>query len=200
MKTRFYYTFEDISHINEDAESTIGAIVSNIGFYEFLASKIGSTDTDTDYTRNLFQYYVQPILSELYIDYIDVEHDEYTEVDKPDVSHSKLLTQMYVLLKKTQPFYEERIKRLEKYADQLMNEVSNKTVAKFNDTPQSEGEGFDTDPYTSNITTTENSNQPGTIADRINNANTAVINYYNSWADEFNKFVILGEDESWTRK
>ena len=197
MKTRFYYTFEDIT-----GRSATEPIIDNVGFYTVLNQLFGITkDTDTVFTKTLFQYYVNPVLADKYVDYVDVEHEEYEEVSKPDVSHAILISSMYVLLKKTQEYYEERINRLEEYRDQLMNEVSSKTTAKFNDTPQIKNQDLSTDEYVSNISTSEVSSQPGSMSDRLENANNAIKRYYENWAFEFtSKFILWVEEESWTRK
>lgn len=197
MKTRFYYTFQEI--INKTSTEPI---ISDIGFYEVLDSLLGiSSDTDTAFTKMLFQYYINPTLSDKFVDYADVEHEEYEEVSKPDISHSVLITSMYVLLKKTQEYYEERISRLEEYRDQLMKEVANKTIAKFNDTPQIKNQDLSTDEYVSNISTSEVQSEPGSMADRLENANNAIKRYYENWAYEFtSKFILWVEEETWTRK
>ena len=85
--------------------------------------------------------------------------------------------------------YSMLIQNLNNNKQKLLDDVKSSSVARFNDTPQNSGD-FSDDPHTSNITTTENSSNAGTMMQRLNEIEDRIKQLYLDWSDEFRKFII----------
>ena len=59
------------------------------------------------------------------------------------------------------------IQNLNNNKAKLLDDVKSSSIARFNDTPQNSGD-FSDDQHTSNITTTTNSSNVGTMMQRLN--------------------------------
>ena len=81
------------------------------------------------------------------------------------------------------------IQNLNNNKQKLLDDVKSSSIARFNDTPQNSGD-FSDDQHTSNITTTTNSSNVGTMMQRLNEIEDNIKQLYIDWSDEFRKFII----------
>lgn len=81
------------------------------------------------------------------------------------------------------------IQNLSNNKAKLLDDVKSSSIARFNDTPQNSGD-FSDDQHTSNITTTTNSSNVGTMMQRLNEIEDNIKQLYIDWSDEFRKFII----------
>ena len=81
------------------------------------------------------------------------------------------------------------IQNLNNNKAKLLDDVKSSSIARFNDTPQNSGD-FSDDKHTSNITTTTNSSNVGTMMQRLNEIEDNIKQLYIDWSDEFRKFII----------
>ena len=81
------------------------------------------------------------------------------------------------------------IQNLNNNKAKLLDDVKSSSIARFNDTPQNSGD-FSDDQHTSNITTTTNSSNVGTMMQRLNEIEDNIKQLYIDWSDEFRKFII----------
>ena len=85
--------------------------------------------------------------------------------------------------------YSMLIQNLNANKTKLLDDVKSSSIARFNDTPQNSGD-FSDDNHTSNITTTTNSSNVGTMMQRLNEIEDNIKQLYIDWSDEFRKFII----------
>ena len=85
--------------------------------------------------------------------------------------------------------YKLLVQNLEANKTKLLDDVKSASISRFNDTPQNSGD-FSDDPHTSNITTTENSSNAGTMMQRLNEIEDNIKQLYIDWSNEFRKFII----------
>ena len=85
--------------------------------------------------------------------------------------------------------YSMLIQNLSNNKAKLLDDVKSSSIARFNDTPQNSGD-FSDDNHTSNITTTTNSSNVGTMMQRLNEIEDNIKQLYIDWSDEFRKFII----------
>ena len=85
--------------------------------------------------------------------------------------------------------YSMLIQNLNANKTKLLDDVKSSSIARFNDTPQNSGD-FSDDQHTSNITTTTNSSNVGTMMQRLNEIEDNIKQLYIDWSDEFRKFII----------
>lgn len=81
------------------------------------------------------------------------------------------------------------IQNLNNNKAKLLDDVKSSSIARFNDTPQNSGD-FSDDNHTSNITTTTNSSNVGTMMQRLNEIEDNIKQLYIDWSNEFRKFII----------
>ena len=187
MKTRFYYNAAELLALTEimyyDLHSVDISSEGIIGFQTFCNALSSSTQTlvqdDAKYSKEVFSKFVWPIIWDMPIAYLDVEHDPYEEVEKPVPWYSYDVSLLFVPIKqklfgRIVKWYNESVEKyllpLQLYSANesgLMDDVVSSTISKFNDTPQNSDNNFASDNHVSNITSTTTSNAVATKIARI---------------------------------
>lgn len=101
--------------------------------------------------------------------------------------------EMFSWLKDTSAKYEPLIQLYEEAKGTLMNGITNKTISRYNDTPQEkqyDGDNWSSKDYTTNISQTINETSGDTPIARLDEIRKHLNNLYSEWADDFRKFII----------
>lgn len=122
-----------------------------------------SNFTDTDESNICFREYIWPRFYQEAIIYTDSDETEdflekfcRTKVGQI-ISWWLSSSEKYIML----------IQNLTNNKNKLLDDVKSSSIARFNDTPQNSGD-FSDDNHTSNITTTTNTSNVGTMMQRLN--------------------------------
>ena len=191
---RTYYTLDDIR------KALGGSYASGEGPYSMspnsfsaflntclqkagLAHRTGTIETNESIT--CFLDYIWP---RFYLETI-----VYTDSDENDDLVQKFaktkIGQIFAWWTSSTEKYSMLIQNLNNNKSKLLDDVKSTSLSRFNDTPQNSGD-FSDDPHTSNITTTENSSNAGTMMQRLNEIEDRIKQLYLDWSDEFRKFII----------
>lgn len=202
MKTRFYYTLNEITGISD---RTINYGDTKIGVYAF-ASYLLQYDnpiaTDNDISKELMKH-IWLNLSERNVIYIDRRHWAFEHIDRPEMNDFTeedaekiydFAQSMLSIYEDTKQYYETLIPLYESEKSKLMNDIQSQT--RFNDTPQNAQvlDGYAADNYSTNVTTTKT--ELTTKMNRLNEVQTMLRNLYGDWAFEFNKLVLDDVEEN----
>lgn len=124
--------------------------------------------SDTKYTRTLWCKYLWPEI-----------HDAFIWLDDDDENaKDNLIASMAKWLFETQEVYEKIIDNATNKYDDLFAKLENKTFNIFNDTPQSNSDGFFDRHHATNTTETTNTNDVGTPVQRLAEVEEFIKSYY----------------------
>lgn len=193
MKTRFYFALCDSDEL---LKYPFRAKMLNKTFKDWF--KTWSYDLPDNFnfdskTTTLFQDYIWPKFYNEIFFFVDVEHDPWTEPEKPainrEISCDKLGC-IYSWLIESQERYGKLIDLYEAQQNNLMNKISASSKTLFNDTPQNGGD-FTTDNHITNATQVTSESDVGTPIARLKEIRDNLESLYSSWANEFRKFIIF---------
>lgn len=195
MKTRFYFSISDNDPLSKypyrakTLSKTFKSWFTSWG-YEFPNGFVFDAKVDT-----LFEDYIWPRFYNETFFYVDVEHDPWTEPEEPEFddyaadAYNKLGC-IYSWLLDSQERYGQLIDLYEAEKDDLMKQLGSKSTTLFNDTPQSGGD-VTTSGYITNATTATTTADVGTPMARLKEIRDNLESLYNSWANEFRKFLMF---------
>lgn len=192
MRTRFYYTLEEINVIFGGQP---GGVMQQ-GMFAFLNKVLGRSDTDTVYTNELFKNYIWNRFYQHDVVYIDVEHDPWTEPVKPAAKSEVAaaiqgkMNMIYSWLYGSEKRYSTLITNYEEQKNRLMDKLTSKATTLFNDTPQDGGD-VTADGYITNATTATTTSDVATPIARLKEIQNNLENLYEEWSKEFRKFVLF---------
>ena len=187
---RTYYTLDDI----RKALNIIGEgpyVMNSMTFSSFLnaclqkAGYTTTTFTETQESTECFRYYIWPRFYQEVVVYVDSDESE----DFLEKLCRTKAGQIFAWWFSSSEKYSMLIQNLEANKTKLLDDVKSSSIARFNDTPQNSGD-FSDDNHTSNITTTTNSSNVGTMMQRLNEIEDNIKQLYIDWSDEFRKFII----------
>lgn len=187
---RTYYTLDDI----RKALNIIGEgpyVMNSMTFSSFLnaclqkAGYTTTTFTETQESTECFRYYIWPRFYQEVVVYVDSDESE----DFLEKLCRTKAGQIFAWWFSSSEKYSMLIQNLNANKAKLLDDVKSSSIARFNDTPQNSGD-FSDDQHTSNITTTTNSSNVGTMMQRLNEIEDNIKQLYIDWSDEFRKFII----------
>ena len=187
---RTYYTLDDI----RKALNIIGEgpyVMNSMTFSSFLnaclqkAGYTTTTFTETQESTECFRYYIWPRFYQEVVVYTDSDESE----DFLEKLCRTKAGQIFAWWFSSSEKYSMLIQNLNANKAKLLDDVKSSSIARFNDTPQNSGD-FSDDNHTSNITTTTNSSNVGTMMQRLNEIEDNIKQLYIDWSDEFRKFII----------
>ena len=187
---RTYYTLDDI----RKALNIIGEgpyVMNSMTFSSFLnaclqkAGYTTTTFTETQESTECFRYYIWPRFYQEVVVYTDSDESE----DFLEKLCRTKAGQIFAWWFSSSEKYSMLIQNLSNNKAKLLDDVKSSSIARFNDTPQNSGD-FSDDQHTSNITTTTNSSNVGTMMQRLNEIEDNIKQLYIDWSDEFRKFII----------
>ena len=191
---RTYYTLDDLrkaiggSYLTKEGPYSMN-INSFSAFLNDCLDKVNftlfSAFTETDESQICFREYIWPRFYQEAIIYVDSDEDE----DLLKKFARTKVGQIFAWLKASAEKYVMLIQNLSNNKAKLLDDVKSSSIARFNDTPQNSGD-FSDDNHTSNITTTTNSSNVGTMMQRLNEIEDNIKQLYIDWSDEFRKFII----------
>ena len=190
---RTYYTLNDIrKEVGGSYATGEGPYALNSKYFsDFLNAclqKVGYDTailTETNESITCFREYIWPRFYQEAIIYVDSdESEEFLE----KFARTKVGQIMSWWMSSSEK-YSLLIQNLTANKSKLLDDVKSASTSRFNDTPQNSGD-FSDDPHTSNITTTENSSNAGTMMQRLNEIEDRIKQLYLDWSDEFRKFII----------
>ena len=190
---RTYYTLDDIRKAVNLSPDTKGPYaMSNETLGEFIRTCLfvahfttPSAITETNEAITCFRNYIWPRFYQEAIIYTDSDETE----DFVEKFCRTKAGQIMSWWQSSSEKYSMLIQNLNNNKQKLLDDVKSSSVARFNDTPQNSGD-FSDDPHTSNITTTENSSNVGTMMQRLNEIEDNIKQLYIDWSNEFRKFII----------
>lgn len=194
---RTYYTLDDIRNqlnlnLYKDYKGPFSMLAASSGFIQFMnkclsysnySEIVGTNEAAEAYT--CFANYIWPRFYQEAIIYVDSDENE----DFVEKFCRTKVGQIFAWWKSSMDKYSLLIQNLELNKSKLLNDVKSSSIARFNDTPQNSGD-FSDDNHTSNITTTTNSSNVGTMMQRLNEIEDNIKQLYLDWSDEFRKFII----------
>lgn len=194
---RHYYTLPELfvpedGETIEDFKNPLWAAQNDKGFRTIVNHLSGlEFATDDQYTKTLMKEYVWPEMWDAKVIYLDTSKKEKPmDLDTTKALRKQLLGSMYNWINSTYYTYTERIKAAANV--DLMGDIKSESFNRFNDTPQANDTGFDSDDYATNTTKTTTSTAGGTAAARLAEVYSFLRNQYKLWADEFiQKFTII---------
>ena len=192
---RTYYTLDDIRKaLGSPYNSGEGPYsLKNLSFSEFLSdclvkvnfSRSPGANTETTESQTCFRNYIWPRFYQEVVVYVDSDESE----DFVEKFARTKVGQIMSWWMSSSEKYSLLIQNLEANKNKLLDDVKSASISRFNDTPQNSGD-FSDDPHTSNITTTENSSNAGTMMQRLNEIEDNIKQLYMDWSNEFRKFII----------
>ena len=191
---RTYYTLDDIRKaIGGSYASGEGPYSMSLkAFSTFLNDCLDKVNftlfsvfAETDESQVCFREYIWPRFYNEAIIYTDLDENE----DFLEKFCKTKVGQIFSWFKASTEKYSLLIQNLTNNKAKLLDDVKSSSVARFNDTPQNSGD-FSDDQHTSNITTTENSSNAGTMMQRLNEIEDKIKQLYIDWSNEFRKFII----------
>lgn len=193
---RTYYSMDDIRKTVDSVSSAykgpLAMLASSTGFIQFMnkclvyssySTIVGTNEAAEAY--ECFANYIWPRFYQEAIIYVDSDETE----DFVEKFAKTKIGQIFAWWKSSMEKYGLLIQNLELNKSKLLNDVKSESIARFNDTPQNSGD-FSDDNHTSNITTTTNSSNVGTMMQRLNEIEDNIKQLYLDWSDEFRKFII----------
>ena len=195
MITRFYFAMSDNDMLSKHPYSakTLNKTFKNwltSWHYEFPSNFSFKPEVDS-----LFQDYIWPRFYNQAFFYFDVEHDPWIEPEEPKfndyvaASYDKLGC-IYAWLIESQERYGKLIELYKAEENKWLEKLGSESTTLFNDTPQSGG-SVTTSDYVTNATTVNTTADVGTPMARVKEVRDNLESLYNSWADEFRKFIIM---------
>ena len=193
---RTYYTLDDIRkaiglYLNENGPYVMSASYSNLTTFmnnclqkAGLTTRPGTTEEATE-SETCFRDYIWPRFYQEAITYTDSDESE----DFVEKFARTKVGQIFAWWFSSSEKYSMLIQNLSNNKAKLLDDVKSSSIARFNDTPQNSGD-FSDDNHTSNITTTTNSSNVGTMMQRLNEIEDNIKQLYIDWSDEFRKFII----------
>ena len=144
---------------------------------------------------SLFQDYIWPRFYNQAFFYFDVEHDPWIEPEEPKfvdyvAASSDKLGCIYAWLIESQERYGKLIELYQAEENKWLEKLGSESTTLFNDTPQSGG-SVTTSDYVTNATTVNTTADVGTPMARVKEVRDNLESLYNSWANEFRKFIIM---------
>ena len=144
-----------------------------------------TTFTETQESTDCFRNYIWPRFYQEVVVYTDSDESE----DFVEKFARTKVGQIISWWTSSSEKYSMLIQNLSNNKAKLLDDVKSSSIARFNDTPQNSGD-FSDDNHTSNITTTTNSSNVGTMMQRLNEIEDNIKQLYIDWSDEFRKFII----------
>ena len=191
---RTYYTLDDIrkdiGYLNSNGPYTMSVSSSDLTFFlNECLQKAGFATFDsfieTNESQTCFRNYIWPRFYQEAIIYVDSDKNE----DFVEKFARTKVGQIMSWWMSSSEKYSLLIQNLNANKNKLLDDVKSASISRFNDTPQNSGD-FSDDPHTSNITTTENSSNAGTMMQRLNEIEDRIKQLYIDWSNEFRKFII----------
>ena len=195
MITRFYFSMSD-----NDIQSKhpYNAKTLNQTFKSWFTSwkyQFPSSFSFKPEVDSLFQDYIWPRFYNQAFFYFDVEHDPWIEPEEPKfvdyvAASSDKLGCIYAWLIESQERYGKLIELYQAEENKWLEKLGSESTTLFNDTPQSGG-SVTTSDYVTNATTVNTTADVGTPMARVKEVRDNLESLYNSWANEFRKFIIM---------
>ena len=190
---RTYYTLDDIRvEVGIIPNDKGPYTMSNTSFSLFLNTCLTDAGYDTapyfaetPESIDCFRSYIWPRFYQEAIIYADLDKNE----DFVEKFCRTKVGQILSWWQSSSEKYSLLIQNLSNNKNKLLDDVKSSSTSRFNDTPQNSGD-FSDDNHTSNITTTENSSNAGTMMQRLNEIEDRIKQLYLDWSDEFRKFII----------
>ena len=189
---RTYYTLDDIRKAVNLSPELKGPYAMQDTLSNFIKYCLQSVNyavrlniSDTTEAQICFRDYIWPRFYQEAIIYTDSDESE-SFVEK--FCRTKA-GQIFAWWISSSEKYVMLIQNLNANKAKLLDDVKSSSIARFNDTPQNSGD-FSDDQHTSNITTTTNSSNVGTMMQRLNEIEDNIKQLYIDWSDEFRKFII----------
>ena len=186
MNYRHYITFKTIA-------SDLTPIVETANFLAIITSRTGGQTNDTeDAAIKVWHQYIYPRYWGNVIDYCDNDsEDDLTSIELTNHWHSTETTlwKIYSWWISSKEYYIPLIELYEDEAEHLMDQVRTISINKFNDTPQQAGT-WTGDDYVSSISKNESVTDANTVIGRIKEIRDKIENLYETWSNEFRKWVI----------
>lgn len=195
MITRFYFS---MSAKDIQSRRPYNAKISNQTFKSWFTSwnyQFPNNFSFKPEVDSLFQDYIWPRFYNQAFFYFDVEHDPWIEPEEPEfaeyvaASYDKLGC-IYSWLIESQERYGKLIELYKAEENKWLEKLGSESTTLFNDTPQSGG-SFTTDNYVTNATKVNTTADVGTPMARVKEVRDNLESLYNSWANEFRKFIIM---------
>lgn len=195
MITRFYFSMSD-----NDIQSRhpYNAKTLNQSFKSWFTSwkyQFPNNFSFKPEVDSLFQDYIWPRFYNQAFFYFDVEHDPWIEPEEPKfvdyvAAASDKLGCIYAWLVESQERYGKLIELYKAEENKWLEKLGSESTTLFNDTPQAGG-SFTTDNYVTNATKVNTTADVGTPMARVKEVRDNLESLYNSWANEFRKFIIM---------
>lgn len=189
---RTYYTLDDIRkavNLSPDLKGPYAMQDTLSNFIKYCLQSVNYAVrlniSDTTEAQICFRDYIWPRFYQEAIIYTDSDESE-SFVEK--FCRTKA-GQIFAWWISSSEKYVMLIQNLNNNKAKLLDDVKSSSIARFNDTPQNSGD-FSDDNHTSNITTTTNSSNVGTMMQRLNEIEDNIKQLYIDWSDEFRKFII----------
>ena len=189
---RTYYTLDDIRIAVKLSPNDKGPYAyQNMSFNTFFTTCFYEVHftlpaiTETNEAITCFKNYIWPRFYQEAIIYTDSDESE-SFVEKFCRTKAGQIISWWI---SSMEKYSMLIQNLNANKTKLLDDVKSSSIARFNDTPQNSGD-FSDDNHTSNITTTTNSSNVGTMMQRLNEIEDNIKQLYIDWSDEFRKFII----------
>ena len=189
---RTYYTLDDIRkavNLSPDLKGPYAMQDTLSNFIKYCLQSVNYAVrlniSDTTEAQICFRDYIWPRFYQEAIIYTDSDESE-SFVEK--FCRTKA-GQIFAWWISSSEKYVMLIQNLNANKAKLLDDVKSSSIARFNDTPQNSGD-FSDDNHTSNITTTTNSSNVGTMMQRLNEIEDNIKQLYIDWSDEFRKFII----------
>lgn len=189
---RTYYTLDDIRkavNLSPDLKGPYAMQDTLSNFIKYCLQSVNYAVrlniSDTTEAQICFRDYIWPRFYQEAIIYTDSDESE-SFVEK--FCRTKA-GQIFAWWISSSEKYVMLIQNLNNNKAKLLDDVKSSSIARFNDTPQNSGD-FSDDNHTSNITTTTNSSNVGTMMQRLNEIEDNIKQLYIDWSNEFRKFII----------
>lgn len=195
MITRFYFSMSDNDIQSKhpyNAKTLNQTFKSWFTAWKYQFPKNFSFKPEVD---SLFQDYIWPRFYNQAFFYFDVEHDPWIEPEEPKfndyvAASSDKLGCIYAWLIESQERYGKLIELYKAEENKWLEKLGSESTTLFNDTPQSGG-SVTTSDYVTNATTVNTTADVGTPMARVKEVRDNLESLYNSWANEFRKFIIM---------
>lgn len=182
-----YFTLDDL--VGDDYITT-GDVIRNLQevYEDIMDTQAPRFELEVE---NLWAQYIMPTYFDSYVFRIDITgaynyDDRHAKINR---ASSKWILQFVALINTTKNKYIPLIKEFEANSAKLMDKISTKSTARFNDTPQIEGDLSGVE-FTTNITVSENESDGATVAVRLAEVKAAWENIYYQWMREFHGLFI----------
>lgn len=151
-----------------------------------IKADLSSTEANTLWCRYIAPYYMHS-----YITFVD--NQDLATALATDPVFKEWLTKYCAIFNRTYARYKKLIGDYETAKATLMDDISQSTTTRFNDTPQNGGD-FSSDSYTTNYTKSETKTPLTTKMARLEEIRIGWDNLYKTWADEFDGLFITSAE------